>query len=124
MGISVSGPELNKRRANYVPLSPIQFLERSARVYPDKIAVRDGSIVFTYREFEARCRRLASAFSRRGIGRGDTVAILAPNVPATLEAHYAIPALGAVLNPLNYRLDAQAIAFCLNRCNPLRRRAS
>ncbi|MDB5771662.1 MAG: acyl-CoA synthetase [Burkholderia sp.] len=114
MGISVSGPELNKRRANYVPLSPIQFLERSARVYPDKIAVRDGSIVFTYREFESRCRRLASAFSRRGIGRGDTVAILAPNVPATLEAHYAIPALGAVLNPLNYRLDAEAIAFCLN----------
>jgi fatty-acyl-CoA synthase len=113
MQASVSGPGLNKRRANYVPLSPIQFLERSAGVYPDKIAVRDGSRLFTYREFEARCRRLASALARRGIKRGDTVAILAPNVSAMLEAHYAVPALGAVLNPLNYRLDAQTIAFCL-----------
>jgi fatty-acyl-CoA synthase len=113
MHVAASGPELNKRRANYVPLSPIQFLDRSARVYPDKIAVRDGARRFTYREFEARCRRLASALAQRGIARGDTVAILAPNVPAMLEAHYAVPALGAVLNPLNYRLDAQTIAFCL-----------
>jgi fatty-acyl-CoA synthase len=106
--------DLPPTRANYVPLSPVQFLERSALVYPDKIAVRHGELAFTYREFDARCRRLASALSRRGIGRGDTVAILAPNVPAMLEAHYAIPALGAVLNPLNFRLDAPTIAFCLN----------
>lgn len=106
---------LKKRKANFVPLSPVQFLERSALIYPDKIAVRYGELSYTYRQFEERCRRLASALSRQGIGRGDTVAILAPNVPALLEAHYAVPALGAVLNPLNYRLDASAIAFCLEQ---------
>src|SRR5213080_2207085 len=104
---------LVKNPANYVPLSPVQFLERSALIWPDKIAVRHGALAYTYREFEARCRRLASALSLRGIGRGDTVAVIAPNVPALLEAHYAVPALGAVLNALNYRLDAATIAFCL-----------
>src|SRR5436190_4341606 len=104
---------LGKNAANYVPLSPVQFLERSAFIWPDKIAVRHGSSARTYRDFEARCRRLASALSRRGIGRRDTVAAMAPNVPALLEAHYAVPALGAVLNALNYRLDARTIAFCL-----------
>lgn len=114
MDVSAASSSLKRRQANFVPLSPVQFLERSARVYPDKVAVRDGVRQFTYREFEARCRRLASALEKRGIRRGDTVAILAPNVPAMLEAHYAVPALGAVLNPLNYRLDAKSIAFCLN----------
>src|ERR1700681_2523685 len=104
---------LEKNAANYVPLSPVQFLERSAFIWPDKVAVRHGSLAYTYREFEARCRRLASALAARGIGRGDTVAVMAPNVPALLEAHYAVPALGAVLNALNYRLDAGTIAFCL-----------
>jgi fatty-acyl-CoA synthase len=104
---------LAKQAANYVALSPVQFLERSALVWPGKIAVRHGAQAFTYREFEARCRRLASALAQRGIGRGDTVAVMAPNVPALLEAHYAVPALGAVLNALNYRLDAGTIAFCL-----------
>src|SRR5205814_7090151 len=104
---------LVKSAANYVPLSPVQFLERSALIWPDKIAVRHGALAYTYREFEARCRRLASALAARGIGRGDTVAVMAPNVPALLEAHYAVPALGAVLNALNYRLDARGIAFCL-----------
>jgi len=103
---------LDKNAANFVPLSPVQFLERSAFIWPDKIAVRHGASAFTYREFEARCRRLASALARRGIGRGNTVAVMAPNVPAMLEAHYAVPALGAVLNALNYRLDAKTIAFC------------
>jgi fatty-acyl-CoA synthase len=103
----------SKQGANYVPLSPVQFLERSAMIWPAKIAVRHGSLAYTYAEFEARCRRLASALARRGIGRGDTVAVMAPNVPALLEAHYAVPALGAVLNALNYRLDARTIAFCL-----------
>ncbi len=100
--------------ANHVPLSPVSFLERSAFVWPDKVAVRHGKSAWTYREFEARCRRLASALAKRGIGRGDTVAIMAPNVPALLEAHYAVPALGAILNALNYRLDASSIAFCLD----------
>ena len=104
---------LGRNRANYVPLSPVQFIERSALIYPDKVAVRHGKLAYSYREFEARCRRLASALSRHGIGRGDTVAVMAPNVPAMLEAHYAVPALGAVLNALNYRLDATTIAFCL-----------
>jgi fatty-acyl-CoA synthase len=104
---------LGKRRANYVPLSPLQFLERSALIWPQKVAVRHGVEAYTYGEFEARCRRLASALAQRGIGRGDTVAVMAPNIPPLLEAHYAVPALGAVLNALNYRLDARSIAFCL-----------
>jgi len=108
-----AAPALGKNPANYVPLSPVQFLERSAFIWPDRIAVRHGSIGHTYRVFEGRCRRLASALASHGIGRGDTVAVMAPNVPALLEAHYAVPALGAVLNALNYRLDAKTIAFCL-----------
>ena len=104
---------LHSNAANFVPLSPVGFLERAAFVWPDKIAVRHGRLAFTYREFEARCRRLASALARRGVARGDTVAVMAPNVPAMLEAHYAVPALGAVLNALNYRQDGRTIAFCL-----------
>src|SRR5438874_13640850 len=104
---------LVKSAANYVPLSPVQFLERSALIWPDKIAVRHGALAYTYREFEARCRRLASALAVRGIGRGDTVAVMAPNVPALLEAHYGVPMAGAVLSALNYRLDARSIAFIL-----------
>ena len=104
---------LGTNAANFVPLSPLSFLERSAYVWPDKLAVRHGRLRYTYREFDARCRRLASALARRGIARGDTVAVMAPNVPAMLEAHYAVPALGAVLNALNYRLDARTVAFCL-----------
>ena len=104
---------LPRNRANFVPLTPVTFLERSALVYPSKIAVRHGRIAYSYREFDARCRRLASALAARGVSRGDTVAVMAPNVPALLEAHYALPALGAILNPLNVRLDADAIAFCL-----------
>lgn len=105
--------DMPRNRANFVPLSPVSFLERAAMIYPGKVAVRHGRLAYTYREFEARARRLASALARHGVGRGDTVAVMAPNVPALLEAHYAVPALGAVLNPLNVRLDAPAIAFCL-----------
>src|SRR5438105_15843753 len=105
--------ELGKNPANHVPLSPVTFLERSATIWPNHVAVRHGRLAYSYRELEARCRRLASALARRGVGRGDTVAVMAPNVPALLEAHYAVPALGAVLNALNYRLDARTIAFCL-----------
>ncbi|HYT96810.1 MAG TPA: AMP-binding protein, partial [Casimicrobiaceae bacterium] len=106
--------ELGKNPANHVPLSPVTFLERSATIWPNRVAVRHGRLAYTYREFEARCRRLASALARRGIGRGDTVAVMAANTPALLEAHYAVPALGAVLNALNTRLDARMIAFCLD----------
>src|SRR3989441_9336711 len=113
-GHSAFGDALGKERANYVPLSPVQFLARSALIWPHKIAVRHGAQAYTYREFEARCRRLASALARRGIARGDTVAVMAANTPALLEAHYAVPALGAILNALNTRLDARTIAFCLD----------
>jgi fatty-acyl-CoA synthase len=97
--------------ANYVPLTPLSFLERAAAVYPRKPAVIHGDRSYTYAELYARARRLASALVRRGIGIGDTVAIMAPNVPAMLEAHYGVPMAGAVLNALNYRLDARGIAF-------------
>jgi fatty-acyl-CoA synthase len=104
---------LARNSANFVPLSPVAFLERAAEVYPGKAAVIHGDTVYTYREFGQRVRRLASVLAARGVGRGDTVAVMAPNVPALLEAHYAVPGLGAVLNALNYRLDAATIAFCL-----------
>ena len=104
---------LGENRANHAPLTPLDFLRRSAETYPGKTAVIHGDRAYAYGEFAERCRRLASALAANGIGRGDTVAIMAPNVPAMLEAHYAVPGLGAVLNALNYRLDASTIAFCL-----------
>src|SRR5438874_13414708 len=105
---------LARNPANFTALTPLGFLARAAAVYPDKLAVIDGARRFTYREFYERCRRFADALRRRGIGPGDTVAVLAPNVPALLEAHYGVPMAGAVLNALNYRLDARAIAFILD----------
>ncbi len=99
--------------ANYTPLSPVSFLRRSALAFPDKVAVIDGARRYTYREFDERARRLASALRRRCIGTGDTVAIMAPNVPAMIEAHFGVPMSGAVLNCLNIRLDAPTIALCL-----------
>ncbi len=104
---------LDKGPANYAPLTPVSFLARSAAVYASKPAVIHGDRTFTYAEFFARCRRLSSALRRRGIGVGDTVTLMAPNVPAVLEAHYGVPMAGAVLNVLNYRLDAKSIAFIL-----------
>jgi len=104
---------LTKNAANFAALTPLAFLPRAAAVYPDKLAVIHGAFRFTYRQLYDRCRRLASALRRRGVGRGDTVAIMAPNVPALLEAHYGVPMAGAVLNALNYRLDAHSIAFAL-----------
>jgi 3-(methylthio)propionyl---CoA ligase len=106
-------PHLARNAANFTALTPLTFLPRAAAVYPDKLAVVHGDARFTYRQFYERCRRLADALRRRGIGRGDTVAVMAPNVPALLEAHYGVPMAGAVLNALNYRLDARSIAFIL-----------
>ena len=105
--------DLDRSGANWTPLTPLSFLRWAAGVYAGKPAVIHGDRVFTYAEFYARARRLASALSRRGIGPGDTVAVMAPNVPAMLEAHYGVPMAGAVLNALNYRLDARTIAFIL-----------
>jgi len=104
---------LDPNPANFVPLSPLSLLERSAMVYPHKVAVIHGERRFGYRQLRERCVRLASALARRGIGPGDTVAVMAPNVPALLEAHFGVPMCGAVLNALNIRLDAANIAFIL-----------
>ncbi len=104
---------VERNPANYAPLSPVGFLARAAEVYPGKTAVVHGATTYTYRQFDERVRRLASVLAARGIGRGDTVAIMAPNVPALLESHYAVPGLGAILNALNYRLDAATLAFSL-----------
>ena len=104
---------LDKRSANFVPLSPIGFIERSAMVYPGKTAVVHGPRRTTYAELYARCRRLAGALAGRGVGAGDTVSLMAPNVPEMLEAHFGVPMCGAVLNALNYRLDAATIRFIL-----------
>ena len=104
---------LDKNPANFVPLSPLSYLERSALVYPDRPSVIHGERRFTWRETYVRCRRLASALVQRGIVIGDTVAAMLPNVPAMAEAHFGVPMCGAVLNTLNTRLDAEAIAFML-----------
>jgi fatty-acyl-CoA synthase len=108
-----AAPHLARRSANYTALTPLGFLPRAALAYPDKIAVVDGAARYTYSRFYERCRQFADALKRRGIGAGDTVAVLAPNVPAALEAHYGVPMAGAVLNALNYRLDPGSIAFIL-----------
>ncbi len=104
---------LDRNQANYTPLNPVTFLERAAYVYPDQVSVIHGDWRMTWRETYARCRRLASALARHGIGRNDTVAVMAPNVPAIYEAHFGVPMIGAVLNTLNTRLDAETIAFML-----------
>ncbi|MBV8334568.1 MAG: acyl-CoA synthetase [Alphaproteobacteria bacterium] len=112
-GDRFDAPHLAQNAANYTALTPVSFLPRAAAIYPDKLAVIHGGTRFTYRQLYERCLRLADALRRRGIGRGDTVAVLAPNVPALLEAHFGVPMAGAVLNALNYRLDARSIAFIL-----------
>ena len=104
---------LDRNQANYAALTPLTFLERAAYVYPDKPSVVHGSERYTWRETYARCRRLASALARRGIGRNDTVAVMAPNTPPIYEAHFGVPMCGAVLNTLNTRLDVETIAFML-----------
>ncbi len=99
--------------ANYAPLTPLSFLARTAGVYPEHTAVVHGDTRYTWAQTYARCRRLASALARRGISSGDTVSIIAPNVPAIYEASFGVPMLGAVLNTINTRLDASTIAFIL-----------
>jgi fatty-acyl-CoA synthase len=106
--------DLDKNPANYQPLTPLSFLERAASVFPDHTAIVHGSLRRSYRDFYARARRLASALAQRGIGRGDTVAVMLSNTPAMLECHYGVPMTGAVLNTLNTRLDPAIIAFSLD----------
>jgi fatty-acyl-CoA synthase len=105
--------DLDRNPANYAPLTPLTFIAWSAYTYPDRLAVVHGSRRFTWAETYARCRRLASALAQRGVGLGDTVALMAANTPEMYEAHFGVPMAGAVLNTLNTRLDAEAIAFML-----------
>ena len=104
---------LGPNAANHEPLTPTVFLPHAAEVHPDRVAVIHGDRRITYREFWTRARRLASALAARGVKRGDTVSAMLPNVPAMLEAHYAVPMLGAVLNTINTRLDARTVGYIL-----------
>ena len=106
--------DLDKTSANYAPLTPLQFMERAASIYPDTIALIHGERRQSWAETYARCRQLASALAQIGIGVGDTVAIMAPNIPEMYEAHFGVPMTGGVLNSLNTRLDAAMIAFILD----------
>ena len=105
---------LDRNPANFQPLTPLTFLERAAGIMPEQVAIIHGSLRYTYGEFYRRSCRLASALSRQGMGRGDTVSALLPNVPPMLEAHHGVPMCGAVLHAINTRLDAQTIAFQLD----------
>jgi fatty-acyl-CoA synthase len=105
---------LERNAANFAPLTPLQFLERAAAVYPKRPSVIHGARRFTWQDTYARCRRLASALARQGIGKGDTVAAMLANTPEMYECHFGVPMTGGVLNALNTRLDAEAIAFMLN----------
>ena len=105
---------LDATAANYAPLTPLAFLDWSADVYPDRLAVVHGARRFTWAQTRERCRRLASALTARGIGRGDTVSVVAANTPEMVEAHFGVPMTGAVLNTINTRLDAATIALILD----------
>tara|TARA_A200000113_G_scaffold72956_1_gene63917 strand:+ start:119 stop:1768 length:1650 start_codon:yes stop_codon:yes gene_type:complete len=105
---------LDMNQANFAPLTPLSFIERSASVYPDRLSVIHGETRYTWAETYQRCCLLASALTRMGIGEGDTVSFMGANTPETFEAHFGVPMTGAVLNALNVRLDAKAIAFILD----------
>jgi len=113
-GASIYEQNLGKTPANFQPLSPLSFLQRAARVYPDLESVVHGPRRYTWAQTYARAKRLASALTKRGIAKGDTVAAMLPNIPEMYECHFGVPVTGAVLNALNYRLDAENIAFILN----------
>jgi fatty-acyl-CoA synthase len=106
--------DLPRNEANFAPISPLAFLERTAAVYPERLAVVHGTLRRSWGEVYARCRQLASALQKVGVGKGDTVAVMLPNTPPMVEAHFGIPMAGAVLNALNTRLDAETIAFMLD----------
>ncbi len=104
---------LERNAANYVPLTPLTFLERSASVYPDRLAVVHGARSYTWSETYARCRRLASALAASGVGPGETVSVMLANTPEMYECHFGVPMAGAVLHTINTRLDVETIAFML-----------
>ena len=105
---------LDRNAANFAPLSPLSFLERTASVYPDRLAIVHGDLRQTWGQTYRRCRQLASALHQAGVGKNDTVAVMLPNTPPMVEAHFGVPMSGAVLNTLNTRLDAKTLAFMLD----------
>ena len=111
---SIYDQDLPQTPANFAPMSPLSFIERTAEVYPTRLAVVHGSLRQDWATTYRRCRQLASALSKAGIGKNDTVAVMLPNTPPMVEAHFGIPMAGAVLNTLNTRLDAETIAFMLD----------
>jgi fatty-acyl-CoA synthase len=111
---SIYDRDLPRNEANFAPISPLSFIERTAEVYPDRLAIVHGVLRQTWAQTYARARQLASALLRAGIARNDTVAVMLPNTPPMVEAHFGVPMAGAVLNALNTRLDPEAIAFMLD----------
>ena len=106
--------DLAKNSANFAPLTPLSFIERTAQVYPNRLAIVHGDLRRTWHETYARCRQLASALQHAGVGKNDTVAVMLPNTPPMVEAHFGVPMAGAVLNTLNTRLDPETVAFMLD----------
>lgn len=116
MALDFDAQYLARRPANFTPLTPLHFLLRAEEAFPDRIAVIHGDVTYTWKEHARRCRKLASALQQAGVGRGHVVSILSQNTPAMLEAHFGVPMAGAILNTINTRLDAAAIAFILEHC--------
>ena len=114
--MSIYDQHLDRQAANFVPLSPVSFVERSAEVFGGRPAVIHGARRYTWAQVRERSARLAAALRAGGVGRGSTVSVMLPNTPEMVEAHYAVPALGAVLNTLNTRLDAALLAWQMNHC--------
>lgn len=111
---SIFDRDLPRNAANFTPMSPLSFLERAADVYPDRLAVIHGPLRRTWAQTYARCRQLAGALRAAGVGKNDTVAVMLPNTPPMVEAHFGVPMAGAVLNALNTRLEPESIAFMLD----------
>lgn len=112
--ISKYDQHLDRNAANFATLTPLSFMERTASVYPERLAIVHGNLRQTWGKTYARCRQLASSLQRSGIGKNDTVAVILPNTPPMVEAHFGVPMAGAVLNTLNTRLDPEALAFMLD----------
>nr|MBP6666363.1 AMP-binding protein [Ottowia sp.] len=111
---SIFDTDLPRTEANFAPFTPLAFIQRTAEVYPDKLAIVHGDLRQSWGQTYARCRQLASALQQAGIGKNDTVAVMLPNTPPMVEAHFGVPMAGAVLNTLNTRLDPEAVAFMLD----------
>ncbi|RAU21420.1 acyl-CoA synthetase [Paramagnetospirillum kuznetsovii] len=117
MSVTADSPylhDLDRNDANFVPLTPSSLIKRAARIFPDYPSVIHGDVKFTWGQTYTRCRRLASALTKRGIGLNDSVSVIASNIPAMYECHFGVPMIGAVLNTINIRLDAAAVAFILD----------